>query len=538
MTKYAVPGLILLLACSIRSMSGAGQHEHTTVESARVGRVQFSNSCSPAVKDKFNQAVATLHSFGYRKAGQLFEAIALEDPSCGIAEWGVAMSHYRQLWDPPTPADVSAGLGAVERGRRMGSKTERERDYLSAIEIIYGGSGKTSPRTRAAAYQTAMEALTARYPEDREAAIFYALALIANAPASDKTYAAQKKASQILAPILAEQPEHPGLAHYIIHADDHPVLASQALDAARRYARIAPDSPHALHMPSHIFTRLGMWDESVESNLASAASAQRQSLAGDQLHAMDYLVYAYLQTGRVSEAGKLVRELPPVHASDAAYYAGLYATAAIPARYAIERHQWAEAAALTLPPDTFPGGPYVWTEANLYFARALGAVRMGDVTAAQNAQKLLVSVRDTLLGTDDRYSADQAAIQLETISALITFAQGARDSGLNQLRAAADHEDSTEITAVTPGPIVPVRELLGEILLQEKHAAGALEAFESVLKVSPGRFRALYGAAQSAELAGLNEKAELFYRRLLDNCRQADSAVIEVVEAKKFQSRR
>jgi tetratricopeptide (TPR) repeat protein len=503
-----------------------------------MGRVQFNNSCSEAVEEKLNLAVATLHSFGYRRAAQLFEAVAKEDPSCGIAEWGVAMSHYRQLWDPPTPADLKAGLDAVENGRRMGSKTQRERDYLTAIEVIYKDSDRTNHRTRVAAYQAAMEALTARYPKDREAAIFYALALIANAPASDKTYAAQKRANQILEPILAEQPEHPGLAHYVIHADDHPALASRALDAARRYAKIAPDAPHALHMPSHIFTRLGLWDESVESNLASAASAQRQSSAGDQLHAMDYLVYAYLQTGRVKESGKLVRELPRVQPGDAAYYAGLYATAAIPARYAVERHQWREAAALHLPPDTFPGGPYVWTEANLYFARALGAARLGDVHAAQRAQGLLRSVRDTLLGNGDKYSADQVAIQLETVSAWITFVEGAPGRALDQLRAAADHEDTTEIAAVTPGAIVPVRELLGDMLLQEKHATLAFQAFESVLKVSPGRFRSLYGAGRSAQLAGLNEKAELYYRRLLSNCQQADPSVIEVLEARKFLDRK
>ena len=313
------------------------QHDHESDPPGRMGTVQFDTSCSPAVHDEFNLAVATLHSFGYRKSAELFADVLSRDSTCSMAEWGIAMSHYRQLWDPPTDLDLRIGLDAAQNGLSLKPKTQRETDYLSAILAFYRDADSTSHSARAQRYKLAMESLHNRYPQDTEAAIFYALSLIANAPANDKTYANQKQATRILEPLLRQQPEHPGIAHYIIHADDNPALAPLALNAAERYSRIAPDSPHALHMPSHIFTRLGLWDQSIASNLASTASARKQKLAGDELHALDYLVYAYLQTGRFAEAHKLIAQLPIVEPGEAARYAGLYATVAIPARYWIER---------------------------------------------------------------------------------------------------------------------------------------------------------------------------------------------------------
>jgi tetratricopeptide (TPR) repeat protein len=379
-----------------------------------------------------------------------------------------------------------------------------------------------------------MEQLYARYPQDSEAAIFYALAVRADAPPADKTYANQKKASAILEKILAEHPEHPGLAHYIIHCDDYPSLAALALDAARHYSKIAPDAPHALHMPSHIFTRLGLWQESIDSNLASAAAAKKYGLAGDELHAMDYLVYSYLQMGQDREARKVVDAVIQVHPGDAAYFAGLYATASMPARFAVERHLWREAAALTAPPGTFPGGRYLWTEADLHYARALGAARMSNVDAARDGLQQLTSLRDKLLHDENKYSADQLDIQREVVTAWISFAQGRRDDALHQMRAAADHEDATDKLPVTPGPIVPARELLGEMLLDSKQAASALEAFESALKAAPGRLNGLYGAARAAELSGDRQKAKSYYTQLLANCPQAGPERPEVLDAKKF----
>ena len=512
---------------------GAGQHDHAFGQSDRMGKVQFDTSCSPEVNDEFDLAVATLHSFGYGKSAQLFADVLSRDPKCTMAEWGIAMSHYRQLWDPPTPDDLRIGLEAAQSGLSMRPTTQRERDYLDAILGFYQNAGSESHRVRAKRYETAMESLHSRYPQDSEAAIFFALSLIANAPHNDKTYANQKKATRILEPILLQQPAHPGLAHYIIHADDNPALAQQALNAARRYSEIAPDSPHALHMPSHIFTRLGLWDESITSNIDSAASARKQRLAGDELHALDYLVYAYLQTGQITKARKLTQQLPVVEPGDAARYAGLYATAAIPARYWIEREQWSAAAALPLPPQNSPGGAYASTEATLYFARALGAARFGDIRAAQAAMKPLLSLRDALAksGDDD---ADQMNIQLKIVAAWIKWAEGDHSAALQEMRAAAALEDTTEKSPVSPGSIAPAPEMLGDMLLLAKQPKLALDAYESALISTPGRLRAEYGAAVSAQEAGLRLAAEQHYRRLLNNCSHADSDLPELAQASHF----
>ncbi len=511
----------------------APQHDHASGQPDRMGTVHFETSCSLAVRDEFDLAVATLHSFGYRKSMQLFADVLSKDPSCSMAEWGIAMSHYRQLWDPPTKDDLTIGLEAAQEGLSMRPKTQRERDYLSAIQGFYQNAGSESHRIRAKRYETAMESLHSRYPLDNEAAVFYALSLIANAPLNDKTYANQKKATQILEPMMLQQPQHPGLAHYIIHADDNPVLAQLALDAAKQYSQIAPDSPHALHMPSHIFTRLGLWEDSIASNLASVASARKQKLAGDELHALDYLIYAYLQTGRITEARKLTQQLPVVEPSDAARYAGSYATAAIPARYWIERQQWDSAAALPLPPQTSPRDPYASTQATLYFARALGASRFGDSKAALAAMQPLLSLRDELAQSGDG-DADQVDIQLKIVSAWIKWADGDHDAAVQEMRTAAAMEDTTEKSPVSPGSIAPASEMLGEMLLLAKQPKLALAAYESALKSTPGRLRAEYGAAVSAQEAGLQHAAELHYRKLLTICSHADSDLPEVARANRF----
>jgi tetratricopeptide (TPR) repeat protein len=498
-----------------------------------MGTVHFDTSCSPKVRDEFDLAVATLHSFGYRKSAQLFADVLSADPSCSMAEWGIAMSHYRQLWDPPTNDDLGIGLEAAQKGLAMGPKTQRERDYLDAIQDFYQNAGSESHSIRAKRYETAMESLHSRYPQDSEAAIFYALSLIANAPLNDKTYANQKKATRILEPIIQQQPQHPGIAHYIIHADDNPALAQLALNAAKNYSRIAPDSPHALHMPSHIFTRLGLWDDSIASNLASAASARKQKLAGDELHALDYLVYAYLQTGRIAEARKLTEQLPVVEPGDAARYAGQYATAAIPARYWIERQQWEAAAALPLPAQTSPRDAYASTRATLYFARALGASRLGDTKAAEAAMQPLLSLRDAIAQSGDK-DVDQVDVHLRIVSAWIKWAEGDHDSAVQEMRTAAAMEDATEKSAVSPGSIAPAPEMLGDMLLLAKQPKLALAAYESASKSTPGRLRAEYGAAVSALEAGLRPVAEQHYRNLLANCSHGDSDLPEIAQAHQF----
>ncbi|MGC2447723.1 MAG: hypothetical protein WA477_08760 [Candidatus Sulfotelmatobacter sp.] len=531
--KYYGVSLMLLPWLALGTPSAA-QHEHASAEPEKLGTVQFATSCNPAVQGDFNRAVAMLHSFWYQKSGETFAQIARVDPGCAMAEWGVAMTHYRQLWDPPTPADLEAGWAAVQKAKSIPPRSPHEQAYIAAMEAFYKDGDRIDHHSRALAYEHAMEQLHAQYPEDREASIFYALALRANALPSDKTYADQKRATTILEAIFAEQPDHPGLAHYIIHCDDYPSLAPQALKAARRYAQIAPDAPHALHMPSHIFTRLGLWQESIHSNLASAAAARKQGLTGDQLHATDYLVYAYLQIGQGRDARALVESMPTVRPNDAAYFAGLYATASIPARLAIEEHRWTDAATLTVAPNTFPGGRYRWTETDFYFARGLGAARSRDVVRARNALEQLASIQGDLSHNGDQLSASLVDIQRKTISAWVSFAQGRKDQGLIEMRSAADQEDAIDRPPVAPGPIVPARELLGEMLMESQQPVLALEAFEADLRVAPGRFNGLYGAGRAAGSAGDLTKAGNYFSQLLANCPQADTENPAVREAREF----
>src|SRR5215472_421153 len=404
MKKLAFVSIVLFVdAYGAFVIPTVAQHEHPAGDPGKLGRVNFPVSCDPSVQPQFNSAVAMLHSFWYEKASDTFAAIAEKDPTCGMAFWGMAMTYYHPIWSPPGPPDLKAGVWALEKARATGARTQRERDYIAAIGMFYKDSDKLDHRTRTLAYEKAMDQLQASYPDDHEAAIFHALALLAIAPPTDKTYVNQKRAGDILEPLFVEQPEHPGIAHYIIHAYDYPPLAARALDAARRYAKIAPDSPHALHMPSHIFTRLGLWQESIDSNLASAASAQKNNAPGNELHAKDYLIYAYLQGAQDREAKKALEAPLAGRPDDPQYVNWLYAIGTSPARYAVERHQWAEAAALPVPANTFPGGRWAWTEANLHFARALGAAHKGEAETARTELDKLASIRDTLTGINDKY---------------------------------------------------------------------------------------------------------------------------------------
>jgi hypothetical protein len=515
-------GVLVVSVCALFVPTAVAQHEHPAGDPGKLGKVSFPVSCDPSVQSQFSSAVAMLHSFWYEKASDTFAGVAQKDPACGMAYWGIAMTHYHPIWSAPGPADLKAGLSALEKAKAAGAKTQRERDYIAAIETFYKDSDKLDHGTRALAYEKAMDQLQTRYSDDHEAAIFHALALLATAPPTDKTYANQKRAGAILEPLFMEQPEHPGIAHYIIHAYDYPPLAARALDAARRYAKIAPDSPHALHMPSHIFTRLGLWQESIDSNLASAASAQKNNAPGNELHAKDYLIYAYLQGAQDREAKKALEMPPPGRAADPQYMNWLYAMGASPARFAVERHRWAEAAALPVPPNTFPGGRWAWTEANLHFARSLGASHTGQIAAAQKEVQQLTSLRDTLAQINDNYWADQVEIQRETATAWITLAEGKREEALAQMRSAADHEDRTDKHNVTPGVILPARELLGDMLLELNQPTGALVEFEATLHTAPNRFNALSGAARAAKQSGDNAKAKAYYAKLLSFCEHAD----------------
>lgn len=518
--------LAIALAAIPAAVAAQDSHDHG-MPTDRLGTVHFATSCSPAVEQAFDRGVALLHSFWFSAAIDAFNEVVKSDPGCAMAHWGIAMS----WWGNPfggfrSPQALAAGTAAVEKAQAPAAKTPRERAYVDAVAKLYDNAGAIDQRTRIVAYEQAMADVAATNRDDIEARILYALALDQTALPTDKTYVNQLKAADILEQEFARQPDHPGLAHYIIHSFDAPPLAPRALEAARRYATIAPAAPHALHMPSHTFTRVGAWQESIDTNTASAAAARKDNAASEELHALDYQTYAYLQTAQDAAAKKTLDGIAAIGAriqmnapgAAAPPPAGYYALAAIPARYALERHAWREAAALT-PRET----PFPWTDAITYFARALGAARSGDpVAAAQDIEKLGL-LRDALQKAKDVYWTEQVAIQQRVAIAWMTLAQGRTDEALTTLREAADREDATEKAAVTPGPIKPARELLGEMLLEVKRPADALQVFEIVMTKEPNRFRAIYGAAQAAQAAGERDKAAKYFANLLEICQRADA---------------
>ena len=507
-------------------------HKHDAGPGGKLGAVHFPVSCSPAAQKEFERAVALLHSFWYEEAEKTFTAVTTTDANCTMAYWGVAMSRYHPLWEPPSAAVLEKTWAMLEKSKASPPKTDREKDYLAAIAAFYRESDKLDHRTRALTYEKAMEQLSARYPDDREAAVFYALSLLGTALPTDKTYANQKKAAAILDKVFAAEPDHPGVAHYFIHAYDSPALAPLALAAARRYSKIAPDSPHALHMPSHIFTRLGLWQDSIASNLASSVAARKYGAAGDELHALDYLMYAYLQGAQDREAEKIFREIPVMTTTTSTHFAGLYATAAIPARYAVERRRWSEAASLPLRTGIFPGGRYSWAEATVHFARALGSARSGDTAASQKELQQLEQLRDILVQSKEKYWADQVEVQRRAAAAWVARAGGKNEEALTLMRSAADLEDANEKHPVTPGPILPARELLGDLLLELNQPAKALHEYQTSLQAAPNRFNTLYGAARSAELSGEKEMARSYYAKLVEVSKQADGDRPELRQAR------
>ncbi len=499
----------------------------------KLGHVHFPVSCTAEAQKQFDRAVALLHSFWYAEAAKAFTAVTETDPDCAMGYWGIGMSLWYPLWEPPSTATLKKGSDALEKAKASPSKTERERDYIAAIEAFYKDSHKLDHRTRALAYEKAMEQVYRRYPDDREAALFYALALNATAVPTDKTCENQRKAGEILERIFAKQPDHPGVAHYIIHSFDYPPLASRALSAARKYGQIAPSVPHALHMPSHIFTRLGLWQESIQSNRDAAAAAKEQGWVFEQLHAMDYLMYAFLQGAQDAEAKRVLHERNSFTKEMPENFASAYAFAAIPARYAIERRRWSEAAALEPRPSRI-----IYSEAITYFARAIGSARTGNVANARKDLETLQSLHGALIEAKQGYWADQVEIQRRAAAAWLAHAEGKRDEAISLMRAAADLEDSTEKHPVTPGSIVPARELLGDLLLELHEPAKALNEFEASLQASPSRFHGLYGAARSAELSGNQEKAKTYYAQLIAVCNHADSERPELQHAKIFLAKK
>jgi len=523
--------LVLSLTALLISGQSIAQHDHPEGHNPpeRLGTVHFPTACDSAVEADFDRSVALLHSFWYSAAINSFQEVALKDPGCAMAHWGIAMS----WWGNPfagfrSPKAIEEGQAAVEKAIAANAGTERERDYIAAVALLYKDSDTVDQRTRTLAYEKAMEQLAAKYTDDPEARIFYALALDQTNLPTDKTYANLLKAAAILEEELIAQPDHPGITHYIIHSYDVPSLAPKAIDAATRYAEIAPDAPHALHMPSHTFTRVGLWQESIDTNLASAAAARKDHAPSEELHALDYQTYAYLQTAQDEAAKKVLEQIPAIgvqiraNAAGAAAPApaGWFALAAIPARYALERNAWAEAANLMPQESQFP-----WINAVTYFARALGAARNGVPEAAAKDVEKLKALAATLKENGDMYWGGQVEIQAKGAAAWVAFAEGKKDEALATMREAVALEDKTEKSAISPGPIKPARELLGEMLLETGKPAEALAEFEATMKKEPNRFRGVYGAAVAAERSADQQKARTYYMQLLKICEHGDSGV-------------
>ena len=484
--------------------------------------VTFRTSCDEEIANDVNRGVALMHSFWFSEAIETFEQVLEQDPDCAMAHWGIALSH----WGNPfagqrNPQQLDRGRAAIEQAQATGSPTERERAYINAVTELFADHDPGTQYQRTMAYADAMTKLAESWPEDTEARIFKALAINQTARPDDQTYSRQLEATAILEPLFEENPNHPGIAHYIVHAYDHPPLAERGLDAALRYASLAPDAPHALHMPSHIFTRIGMWQESIDTNKRSAAAA---SSAGEELHALDYKVYAYLQTGRDAEAAEVVaRSAELLEKVDVtavgATQAGAFAIAAIPARYALERQAWTEAAAL----DVHPAEMTPHTQAMSHFARAIGAARSGLPAAAAADIEALATLRQQLVAMQDDYWAEQVNIQWQVARAWMVFANGQHDQGLALMQAAAEAEDSTEKSAVSPGPLAPARELLGTMLLEADMPHQSMQAFQATTENEPNRFLGLYGAGRAAEAIGDEAEARDYYQRLLEVAAAADT---------------
>ena len=532
---------LVLLASFAPSVALSQGEPQQPFSELTLGQVDFPISCSEPAQRQFNRAVAILHSFWYEEATKAFTDVTNTDPSCSMGYWGVAMSNWHPMWFPPTDAELKAGSNAVAKAEALGGGNDRERGYIAAIAAFFHDNDKLDNRARAVAYEKAMEQVFLRYPDDREAAVFYALALNATASPTDKTYANQKKAAQILNKIFIEQPNHPGVAHYLIHSYNSAPLAELGLPAAICYAKIAPSVPHALHMPSHIFTRLGKWQDSIEANRASLASGEEYALrqygegvAWDQsLHAMDYLVYAYLQLGQDRAAKQVVDEVVAFRKSATQTLPAAYAIAAIPARYAVERRDWAQAANLSPPPLTFAWDVFPWTKAMITYARALGAARTGDVAGAQAEIGRLQAAHDAVISRN-KYWADQIEVQVLAATSMLARAQGRDEEAIALLGQAADLEASMDKHPVTPGGIAPARELLGDLLLELNQPARALMAYEASLGADPNRFRSVYGAAKAADRAGEPARAKAYFGQLALLARAADTERPEIVEAKTY----
>ncbi|MFI5125081.1 MAG: hypothetical protein ACHQDF_07140 [Chitinophagales bacterium] len=508
------------------------------------GSVSFDISGAEKVKTDFNLAISLLHSFEYDEAEKVFAKIIDEDPECAMAYWGVAMCSYHPLWEPPSQPELKKGAKAIEIAGSLERISEKESDFIGAIARYYKDWNRVDAHQRSIHFEKAMESVYKKYPGDREAAIFYALSLDAAADPADKTFANQRKAGSILNAIYPDEPNHPGILHYIIHTYDYPELAELALPAARKYASVAPSSAHAQHMPSHIFTRLGLWDECIKSNVASTSSAkcyaENAAIKGhwdEELHGLDYLIYAYLQKGDVALAKEQYDYLKTVNEVYPVDFKVAYAFAAIPARYLLENKMWKDAAGLEIHPAAFPWDKFPWQKAIIHFARLMGSVHTGEVDSARAELVKLKFLHDVVAEQKDTYKANQIEIQIKAAEAWMLFKERKNNEALELMNAAADMEDATQKSPVTPGEVIPARELLGDMLLQMGYAEKALEAYQEDLRRHPNRFNGLYGAGSAAEKSGDTGKAGFYYQQL-SAISAPGSARSELAIAKLFLKKR
>jgi hypothetical protein len=506
----------------------------------QLGKVTFIVECNAEAQREFNRAIALYHSFWFDPANKSFDKVIQLDPGCGMAHWGRALSVLGNPFAWPAPAKAwQAGAVSMDKAMQVGARNERERDYIAALAKFYDDWQQTEHRSRALAWEAAMAQLAGRYRDDMEAQIFYSLALIANALPTDKTFKNQLKAGEILQPLFEKHPDHPGAAHYLIHGYDYTELVQRGLPAARRYALIAPSAPHALHMPAHIFSRLGMWDESIVTNRASAAAARKElndtSMtigSYNALHAMDYMMYAHLQLGQDAAAQQLLDEIAAIQRIDIGNFPGAYALAAMPARYALEHHDWNRAANLKLHPQSLPWPQFPQCEAITIYARALGKARSGDVIGAKQEVARLHELRETMLKNKTGYWPQQTEIQISAASAWIALAENQTDEAQGLMRAAVELEATTDKHPVTPGPLTPPREQLADMLLELNKPAEALAAYEQVHVSEPNRLRSFYGAARAAQASGDLEKSRNYDRKLLELTAKGESTRPEILRAR------
>jgi tetratricopeptide (TPR) repeat protein len=514
--KLITLAVCFVLLVSIIPLRADEQHSHFD-SNEKLGTVSFPTSCSASVQKPVERGVALLHSFWYDEADKQFKQVAESDPRCAMAYWGQAMSLYHELWSRPYTADLKRGRDLLQKAHAIGAKTQRERHYIEALSAFYRKYDKVDHEKRATAYAQAMENVSQKYPDDHEASVFYALSLLASAPDHDTTLENPKKAIAILNKLFEQEPDHPGVAHYLIHAADNPQLAELGLPAARRYAEVAPASPHAVHMPSHIFARLGLWQDDIQSNLKSVEVSRQHSgmrLGADKLHSMDFLEYAYLQTGQNSKAMEMVKGVVDVQDIEKSFGGYLnYARAHFPAMYALETHSWKNAEVLNPPAGAEP-----YNQAITYWARAIGAGHLQDAAAVQDAIAQYEAMVEATRKGKEAHIAKYMDTGRDEARAWLAFADGKNEEALRLLRPVADRQDAEGKGEVE----LPAREMLADMLLEMGRPEQALAEYEKSLKTDPNRFNGLNGAAQAAESANDSEKAKLYYSQLVKNCENAE----------------